>query len=110
METEELICESCKSIWTRQKTRGRKPKFCPPCIPVLIIVEQQHNFDSQDNQDLENIFTKEEPPLTPTRYKPGTKWLCPSCLVSIRIGVGHNDPPTHACKKKLKKIIPLQKV
>jgi DNA polymerase-3 subunit epsilon len=28
---EDLICESCGAVWTRTRTRGRKPKRCPDC-------------------------------------------------------------------------------
>ncbi len=105
METEELTCESCKSIWTRQKTRGRKPKVCPSCVPVLLSVQE----DDQDIE-IEELPIIEEPPPDPTKYKAGTKWRCPSCLVSIKIGIGHNDPPTHSCKKRLKRIYPLERV
>jgi len=106
METEELTCESCKSIWTRQKSRGRKPKVCPSCVPVLLSIQEED--EDLDNQ--EDIILIEEPAPEPTKYKPGTKWRCNSCLVSIKIGVGHNDPPTHSCKKRLKKIFPLERV
>lgn len=105
METEELTCESCKSIWTRQKTRGRKPKLCASCVPVLFVVEEE-----TEDIDIQELPLVEEPPPAPTKYKPGTKWQCPSCLVSIKIGIGHNEPPTHSCKKRLKKVYPLEKV
>lgn len=108
METEELTCESCNTVWTRQKTRGRKPKVCPNCVPILVTLEDQD--DNEDLQDLLDIELPEEPPLAPTKYKPGTKWRCSSCQVSIKIGIGHDEPPTHACQKKLKRILPLEKV
>jgi hypothetical protein len=107
MQKEQLVCESCNLSWTRPKSRGRKPKLCKSCIPTLVLQEPEEDINvDQINLDL----LSSEPPLQPTTYKAGTKWLCSSCLVSIKIGVGHNEPPTHACKKKLKKIIPLQKV
>lgn len=28
---ETLTCENCKTPFTRQRTRGRKPRFCPSC-------------------------------------------------------------------------------
>jgi hypothetical protein len=104
METEELTCESCNVKWTRQKSRGRKPKLCPSCVPVLVVE------NDSDDEDIEIPYIVNEPPLQPTKYKAGTKWQCSSCGVSIKIGIGHDEPPTHSCKKRLKRIIPLEKV
>jgi len=39
-----------------------------------------------------------------------SKWQCSSCLVSVSIEISIYDPPTHSCKKRLKKVYPLEKV
>jgi len=106
MESEELICEQCDKHWQRTKARGRKPKLCPTCIasssPILVV--------ETDEDIIENIPIAEEPPPEKTLYKPNTKWICHSCGAFVKTGVGINLPPTHSCKKRLKKIYPLEKL
>jgi DNA polymerase III epsilon subunit-like protein len=29
-----LVCSDCERVWTRPRTRGRKPTFCPDCAPT----------------------------------------------------------------------------
>lgn len=36
---ESLTCNSCGSTWKRDKTRGRKPNFCPKCVKAQTINE-----------------------------------------------------------------------
>lgn len=103
MQFEDLVCQSCKKTWTRQSARGRKPKICPDCIPVSV-------DDSVQEDDLIDIPVIEEAPPAPTKYPPNTKWRCPSCSASVKIGIGINDPPTHKCQKRLKKVFPLERV
>jgi hypothetical protein len=102
MELEVLTCIQCSSTWNRQKTRGRKPKICPSCVPSLEKIEDKE-------EDIEiPVVVAEEPPPSKTKFKAGTKWQCPSCKVSIKINIGINDPPTHPCHKRLKKVFPLE--
>lgn len=108
METEELFCESCKKVWNRQKTRGRKPRVCPDCVPQLVV--QQDVLQEDDDDILSDIPVIDEPPLAPTKYPANTKWRCPSCGASVKIGIGINDPPTHKCPKRLKRVYPLEMV
>lgn len=106
MQTEELFCESCKKVWNRQKTRGRKPKICPDCVPQLVV---QHDDNDEEDNDLLDIPVAEEPPPDPTKYPAPSKWYCPVCSVTLKTYVGLNQPPTHPCKKKLlKKTLPLE--
>jgi hypothetical protein len=103
VELEVLTCIQCSSTWNRQKTRGRKPKLCPSCILTLEKIE-----DGQEDDIEEILVLPEEPRPSKTKYRAGTKWKCPSCEVSIKINIGINDPPTHPCKKRLKKVLPLE--
>jgi hypothetical protein len=38
-----------------------------------------------------------------------TKWSCKSCGITVILGVAVTYPPTHICRKKAERIIPLQK-
>jgi hypothetical protein len=49
---------------------------------------------------------KKEKPL----IEAPSSWQCPSCLVSVVLNVGIYDPPTHWCKKRMKKVFPLEQV
>lgn len=106
MELEILKCDSCGKNWNRQKTRGRKPKLCPDCIIAPI----QENDSLEEDEDELDIVIAEEPPNPPTKYPANTRWFCKSCSASVKIGVGLDEPPTHVCKKRLKRVYPLERV
>lgn len=36
---ESLTCNSCGCTWKRDKTRGRKPHFCPKCVKAQALEE-----------------------------------------------------------------------
>ena len=105
MEIEQLICEQCNAQWSRQKARGRKPKLCSKCSislsPTLIPNDEEEDL-------IEDIPLIEEPPLSPTKYKPNSKWKCISCGAKVTIGIGINDIPTHKCVKRLNRMLPLE--
>jgi hypothetical protein len=103
MDLETLTCDSCGIKWNRQKARGRKPKVCPDCLIKTV-------DDTEEEDTLEYIPVQPEPPSAPTKYPPNTKWTCHSCSASVKVGVGINEPPTHACKKRLKKVYALERV
>ena len=107
MEIEELICERCDTQWNRAKARGRKPKLCPQCTvsdsPILSSITEE------EDQLIDPPLVEEAPPI-PTKYKPNTKWKCHSCGAKVQIGVGINEPPTHKCPKKLKRVLPLEQL
>lgn len=51
-------------------------------------------------------------PTTPASVAPvgvKEKWACKSCGVTVILGVVVTYPPTHICRKKAERIIPLQK-
>lgn len=108
MDTETLTCIKCNKSWNRQKARGKKPQLCPSCKQAQdILPSQPDNSDDEIEYDIPMV---EEDPPPPTKYKPNTKWICKSCNAWVKIGVGINEPPTHACKKRLKKVYPLEQV
>lgn len=37
---ETLTCSNCERNWKRDKSRGRKPNFCPKCVKVLAREEE----------------------------------------------------------------------
>jgi hypothetical protein len=105
MEHDQLTCIQCGLQWNRLKARGRKPKLCPSCLQA----PNDSKMPQEDEDDqVEEIPVTPEPPPARTKYRPNTKWSCSSCGVSIKIGIGINDAPTHSCKKRLKKIFPLE--
>jgi hypothetical protein len=109
MELESLTCANCSSIWSRNRARGKKPTICPVCIAK----KQEEQFVSTEDLLDDNSFDIQlhpEPTPPPTTYSAGSKWMCKSCDAKIKIGVGINHPPTHACKKRLKKVFPLEKI
>lgn len=108
MDKETLVCIKCNNSWNRQKARGKKPQLCPSCKESDSI-KLSEDHDPDDLIDYDIPITEEEPP-PPTKYKPGSKWKCTSCQVNVKIGVGLNNPPTHACKKRLRKVFPLEKL
>jgi len=106
MDYETLICTQCNKKWNRPKSRGKKPKFCSTCKDPQ---QLSHTIDLEDDIDYEIPLIQEDPP-PPTKYKPNTKWICHSCGAFVKTGVGVNLPPTHSCKKRLRKIYPLEKL
>jgi len=101
MEREKLFCDSCKKVWSRTKTRGRKPRICPNCVAQIIIDQQE--------EDVELSVVQEDSPA-PTKYPPNTKWHCPSCRASVKICIGINYPPTHQCPKRLRRVYQLEMI
>lgn len=102
METETLTCTSCSKSWTRQRARGRKPKFCSDCSLVAIQSESQDQI--VEPVKTRAVNTKKAPP---TLYPAPSKWLCQACNTKIEIGVNVNEPPMHKCVKRANRILQL---
>lgn len=101
MET--LTCEQCNSTWKRQPSRGRKPRLCPSCLSnAQPTVSSQTVSKPSVSLDTNSSRTYKFP--APTR------WICPSCAAGVQIGVSLDHAPTHACRKRLKKVFPLELV
>lgn len=107
MDKETLTCTNCGSTWNRQKARGRKPQICPACVADQNLLKDSDS--EEEPQDLVPVIVSEPPP-SESKYKPGSKWKCHSCLAKVQIGVGINEPPTHRCPKRLKKLFALEQI
>ncbi len=98
---ENLTCQLCSKSWTRIRTRGRKPRFCPDCVVInMSDVTTQTEFEDDeeifDDEEIlddeilddEEIFPEEEeedidsiPVIEYQKPDPNKKktWVCPSC-------------------------------
>lgn len=110
---ENLICTACNKSWTRERTRGRKPKLCPSCFsldldsssvslpplpPDPVLQKHSNNSDIPMSKLYQSLYPK------PSNYKEifdstkgGSTWQCPSCSHIIKIHVPILSPPTHKC-------------
>jgi|688.fasta_scaffold1609747_2 hypothetical protein len=82
MSKETLKCEMCSHTWSRKKSRGRKPRFCPQCIKENIVL-----FESPVDMS-DKVKTRK-----------ATKWTCPSCGESVTVFVEVSCPPI-CCNKE----------
>lgn len=111
---ETLTCTLCKSEWTRQRARGRKPVLCPQCLSQSELQANQAVLQPVSTQ-------KSEPSSTPSsrlslrtvfgglfpKYqnaeelaestKNGSVWKCPSCSHVLKMNVAVTAPVTHRC-------------
>jgi len=72
---ESLVCEVCSSTWTRNRSRGRKPRVCPECVK-------------------DNVVLHECSSVVPAQSsKKATKWICPLCDNSVVVFVNLEYPP-----------------
>jgi predicted RNA-binding Zn-ribbon protein involved in translation (DUF1610 family) len=128
---ETLKCTSCSKKWTRPKTRGRKPTFCPTCIanatepPKEVIQNITKPLETKENTTENNSCIREDKKIISSVYKyffpevedeqlknqkSGSKWQCPSCGYVLTVFVKINDIPYHKCtpsstsKRELKRI------
>lgn len=73
-----LTCEMCSDQWSRTRSRGRKPRFCPECIKENVVA-------------FEEVVTMPKEDAKKTRT--ATKWECPSCGENITVFVNLQYPP-----------------
>lgn len=76
-DKESLQCAVCSSIWTRKKSRGRKPTVCPDCIKEQVVLHYRSNIMSAETSS----------------KKSATKWVCPNCGQSVTVFVNLEYPP-----------------
>lgn len=107
---EKLTCTKCSKTWTRNRLRGRKPLLCPSCLKISSSSIQPAVQLSR--KKLVRMATPKEKNSNKDKIiiDGPSKWQCSSCLVSVTIEIGIYDPPTHACRKRLKKNYPLERV
>ena len=75
--------------------------MCPACLSSAQATVPTKSVSKQPAQV--------ETPLSRTyKFPAPTKWICPSCAAGVQIGVSLDHPPTHACRKRLKKVFPLE--
>lgn len=109
---ETLTCITCNKQWTRQSSRGRKPKVCPSCLQNSDLVKP---IKSPSLPDIKNNLTAEDETSfkktvfgflypKPTGYKEmrestknGSTWKCPGCAHIMRLSVAITTAPTHRC-------------
>jgi len=78
-----LTCEMCSSSWSRMRSRGRKPRFCPSCV-------QENVVPFSEVAVVSNLKTK--------NIRSATKWVCPSCGEGVTIFINLEYPPI--CRNK----------
>lgn len=84
MSKENLTCEMCDSSWSRKKSRGRKPRFCPQCIKDNVVLSESIVVMSDTQK---------------AKAKTATKWICPKCSETVTVFVQLIYPPT--CSNKM---------
>lgn len=109
---ETLVCESCQKSWSRQRSRGRKPRYCSECLnsehtlssaPVATPPNKESaNFKNEYSTLIHKVYStllpknpKADSLLEST--KNGSKWKCPSCGHILTIHLAITDIPTHRC-------------
>jgi rubrerythrin len=100
MPKEKLCCQLCKSVWSRTRSRGRKPRFCASCIKKNLIMgysepNSQDFIDEVDNYDqLESIEDiVDDTPNQKLDPKNKRHWICPKCSLELTTYVGLSQPP-----------------
>lgn len=108
-----LTCESCRKQWSRERSRGRKPRFCPSCLSSeahlsSLTSSQTSNIElkpeslTSDKFDISKVYSALLPKNPNAESliestKNGSKWKCPSCGNRLIIHVPISDIPTHRC-------------
>ena len=101
---EKLECTRCEQKWERERTRGRKPLFCPTCTEINAQEETEHAPKS---------ITKAVDPIEVSNrvyafYVAGpSHWLCDHCDITLKVSVGITEPPMHLCAKRRSMSFPL---
>lgn len=119
---ESLTCTACRATWKRNKSRGRKPHFCPKCVKLQlqeITVKQvtprkikvkpmvkEPQIPVQTNSKSDLTLSQVVMCLNPKRHdsaqlaestKNGSIWQCPVCKSVTEVFVPINYIPTHRC-------------
>ena len=94
---EKLECARCEQKWERERTRGRKPIFCPECTEI----NAQEEAERADSPSMKTVKTIEDSDKTYKFYIPApSQWLCDHCDVTLKVNVGVIEVPVHLCAKR----------
>lgn len=130
---ETLTCSSCKKNWKREKSRGRKPVFCPSCTKKIVnskpekVVKKEVQLKteqpkseivsiSKDEFKIKNIISQVYRDYYPENKdlieetKNGSHWHCPRCRQDLVIHVPVCAVPTHHCPPNSSLIKPYERV
>jgi len=81
MVKEQLSCQLCSTVWSRDRARGRKPRLCPTCLQDAIVVNTPvMPAKNEDIAKQKHINNKRQ-------------WICPSCSMEITTYVNLSQPP-----------------
>lgn len=105
MEYDQLTCAECGQQWQRPKARGRKPKLCPTCLQALDLPTAKIVYSSIEHTEKKTENVSVDKPL---KYQPNTEWKCHTCGAYVKICIAINEPPSHSCSKRLKKVYDLE--
>jgi hypothetical protein len=101
---EKLNCARCEQKWERERTRGRKPIFCPECTEINAQEETEH----ASSLSVKAIKSIEDSDKTYKFYIPApSHWLCDHCDVILKVNVGLIEAPMHLCAKRRSISFPL---
>jgi hypothetical protein len=94
---EKLECARCEQKWERERTRGRKPIFCPECTEINAQEEVEH----ASSPSVKAVKTIKDSDRTYKFYIPApSQWLCDHCDATLKVNVGVTDVPMHLCAKR----------
>lgn len=119
---ESLTCTACSATWKRDKSRGRKPHFCPKCVKLQLKqaavkevstrkikakpIAERPQKPVQPNPKSDLTLSQVISCLNPKRHdsaqlaestKNGSVWQCPVCKSITEVFVPINHIPTHRC-------------
>jgi hypothetical protein len=102
---EKLECARCEQKWERERTRGRKPIFCPECTEI----NSQEEIEHATVSGIKAVKTSiEDSNRTYKFYIPApSQWLCDHCDVTLKVNVGVIEVPMHLCMKRRSMSFPL---
>lgn len=95
-EREKLECSRCEQKWERNKSRGRKPLFCPSCVAL-----QAEEENSQPKKITKPLKVFQESIKVYKFFIPGpSEWVCDHCDETLKVLVGLTDVPMHCCNRR----------
>ena len=97
MAREKIQCQLCKNTWSRNRSRGRKPRFCPGCIKknaVQVMSTKDYIDEVDDSEEIESIDDIiDNTPNEKLNPKNKLQWVCPKCSLELTTYVRLSEPP-----------------